>query len=163
MAVPVYNQPGPGDIESGMPITVNLASSWTYMHEAMAGAATGAPRIVGEAMTDLTAGDNIHAIWADAAVSAGLAKLGETTVYRNGAIRFTLTTTNSAAAVQIYRNGIAVGTPRGGAGTWTEDISGWASGDLLQIYGYEAGLTSIPWSLTIKAAEIPTSVIPSQL
>lgn len=39
---------------------------------------------------------------------------------------------------KIYRNGVAVGTERGPIGwTWTEfseDISGWTKGDLLQIY-----------------------------
>ena len=41
---------------------------------------------------------------------------------------------------KIYRNGIAVGTERStGSGSYvefSEDISGWASGDLIQVYIY---------------------------
>lgn len=44
---------------------------------------------------------------------------------------------SKTAYARIYRNGIAVGTERSKAGPTTiysEDISGWSSGDLLQIY-----------------------------
>lgn len=44
---------------------------------------------------------------------------------------------------QIYRNGVAVGTERTTSSTsyvgFTEDISGWNVGDLLQIYGHSNG------------------------
>jgi hypothetical protein len=56
-------------------------------------------------------------------------------------IAFTLangTYTGRSAWGKIYRNGSPVGTERvaGGATEFIETIAGWASGDLLQVYGY---------------------------
>lgn len=50
-------------------------------------------------------------------------------------IKFDLSSANGTA--RIYRNTVAVGTLRqqsGGTTTWSEDISGWSAGDLVQLY-----------------------------
>lgn len=68
-------------------------------------------------------------------------KLIEVIVPRAGTLTtvFTGLAVGGAADVsgRIYRNGVAVGTDHtvNGGATWTEDISGWSAGDLLQVYG----------------------------
>ena len=65
---------------------------------------------------------------------------GEVFIPRAGVIRVTFTLCNHSgntnAYARVYRNGLAVGTIRSTTttATFTEDISGWTSGDLLQIY-----------------------------
>jgi hypothetical protein len=60
-------------------------------------------------------------------------------------IYFELKSSNVAytAYAQIYRNGVAVGTERSTTSTtyvaFTETVSGWADGDLLQIYAHTSG------------------------
>ena len=59
-------------------------------------------------------------------------------------IQFTLANNyynGRTVTARIYRNGVAVGTERitGAPATYTETISGWSNGDLLQIYGYCSG------------------------
>ncbi len=55
-------------------------------------------------------------------------------------IKFDLKTANFAVTVygRIYRNGVAVGTERSTTSTsyvnYSEDISGWSAGDLIQLY-----------------------------
>jgi hypothetical protein len=57
-------------------------------------------------------------------------------------IKFDIKTTNNAVPVRgrIYRNGVAVGTERETYSTtyvnFSEDISGWSAGDLIQLYTY---------------------------
>lgn len=74
-------------------------------------------------------------------------KVGEIYVPRAGTLTIKfgiidINPTNSGQA-QIYRNGVAVGTARNtiNDGTWhefSEDIAGWAVGDLCQLYAHSA-------------------------
>jgi len=78
----------------------------------------------------------VHAI-------TGYLKLKETKIGRGGTLRikFDLSANNAPVYVyaKIYRNGVAVGTQQSAVGTgyhtYSEDISGWSKGDLVQIYG----------------------------
>jgi hypothetical protein len=66
-------------------------------------------------------------------------------------IKFDIKTTNNAVPVygRIYRNGVAVGTQRETYSTsydpYSEDISGWSAGDLIQLYTYsgDAGVVDV--------------------
>jgi hypothetical protein len=66
-------------------------------------------------------------------------KVKEIRVARGGALRIKFTLTSSSHTVYgvIYKNGVQVGTIRSvttGSTTFSEDVSGWADGDLAQIY-----------------------------
>lgn len=73
--------------------------------------------------------------------SASYVKLKEIKIAKSGAytIKFTLreTSAGTAAYGQIYKNGSAVGTERSASAStdFSEDIAGFASGDLIQVYG----------------------------
>ena len=73
--------------------------------------------------------------------SATYVKLKETIIAKSGTytIKFTLRETAGGAAAygQIYKNGAAVGTERNVSASteYSEDIAGFASGDLIQVYG----------------------------
>ena len=73
--------------------------------------------------------------------STSYAKLLELYVPKPGSLRIKFTLWSNSASVtayaRIYRNGIAIGTERSNTATntiYSEDISGWSPGDLLQIY-----------------------------
>jgi len=75
--------------------------------------------------------------------STGYVKLKETKIAKSGTYRIKFEikisgTTSPNAYGQIYRNGVAVGIERNTASTtyipYSEDISGWSAGDLIQIY-----------------------------
>jgi hypothetical protein len=57
-------------------------------------------------------------------------------------LRASVNAGSNIAFAQIYRNGVAVGTQRGVAtqsgGDFSQDISGWSPGDLIQIYAWAA-------------------------
>jgi len=64
-----------------------------------------------------------------------------------------------AAYAKIYKNGVAVGTERSNRTiytTYTETISGWSPGDLLQIYAYTTigGGSALVKELKVKASFI---------
>jgi len=68
---------------------------------------------------------------------SALAKIFEVKIIRGGefTIKYIVDHTGGLSYTsQIYRNGSAVGTLNSGDGTYTEDISGWAKDDLLQVY-----------------------------
>lgn len=77
--------------------------------------------------------------------SVGMAKLKETLL--GGTVPDTLTiyyqgkhgNSSSFGGIRVYRNGAAVGTLHDPVSTswtgWSQDIAGWSTGDLLQIYG----------------------------
>ena len=71
-------------------------------------------------------------------------KYREIRLDKGGSLRITFDLycagSGNAAHARIYRNGSAVGTARvrtdSGWQTFTEDISGWSAGDLVQLYAY---------------------------
>jgi len=75
-------------------------------------------------------------------ISASFIKTWEGTATYGGTYRITFTLTNGGGAdvahARIYRNGSAVGTDRTttSSAAFSEDITGWVSGDLIQIYQY---------------------------
>lgn len=71
-------------------------------------------------------------------------KIAEFYLPRSGTLRikfFLTELTGSAAAGQIYRNGVAVGTlqTNGSIAEFSEDVSGWSAGDLCQLYIWASG------------------------
>lgn len=80
--------------------------------------------------------------------TGAMTKIVEMVLPRPGTLRIVFGAVDiptSHTVAQIYRNGSAVGTLRTTAsGTWTEwseDIAGWATGDLLQLYADDTGGT----------------------
>lgn len=63
-------------------------------------------------------------------------KISEFILPRGGTLRikFFIANGTGTAKGRVYRNGSAVGTDRSGTGLYSEDISGWSSGDLCQLY-----------------------------
>jgi hypothetical protein len=80
-------------------------------------------------------------------VSAGYVKLKEIKIGRAGTyrIKFTAKGVNSTGWAKIYKNGSPVGTeripPNNNYTEYSEDISGWVVGDLVQVYGHGNGST----------------------
>jgi len=64
---------------------------------------------------------------------------------------------------KIYRNGSPVGTQRASGynnavyATWSEDISGWSSGDLVQIYAYKYSVYGSGYPAFVKNIQIYTT------
>lgn len=98
-------------------------------------------------LSNQTAGD--YLMWNNSTLrnttSTSYVKLKETKLAKGGTyrIKFTITNVANYAYATIYRNGASVGTERlqsgGGSTTFSEDIAGWSSGDLMQIYGKVSG------------------------
>lgn len=95
-------------------------------------------------------------------------KLLEVRIPGGGALRvvFSLRVDNigSTGYGRIYRNGAAVGTQRGTSSAtavqYSEDLSGWAAGDLLQIYGYNnSGYFAIVSAVSIQIGESPIEFV----
>lgn len=105
--------------------------------------------IGGNTFTPYTSGDyfvngNFY-IGSTSATSGAPAKVSEMYIPKGGTLRikFWLGGDAGTCSAQIYRNGSAVGTLRSNAtaasaATYSEDISGWSAGDLLQIYAYNS-------------------------
>ena len=139
------------DLSNGLAAKVNKPSSATSGNIAVFDGGPGKLKDGGK-INDLFkfyAGEDIELLLDEGAsaevTSSTFTKLKEYRIlFGSGSLRikFTLGPTGSSSANiegQIYRNSIAVGTLRrkeGSGGTiFTEDIDGWKSGDLLQIYG----------------------------
>jgi hypothetical protein len=80
--------------------------------------------------------------------TGAMTKIVEMRVPRGGTLKVTfglVRVSTSTTDARIYRNGSAVGTARSNATTtwveYTEDISGWTAGDLLQLYADDSGGT----------------------
>lgn len=97
-------------------------------------------------------------------LSSTLTKLKEALTGNGGTLRikFDMAAGGSghSAGGRIYRNGEAVGTLRGTSSTsfvtYSEDISGWSAGDLIQIYGsgtYQYGGKIKNFNICVDKAE----------
>jgi len=67
---------------------------------------------------------------------------------------------------RIYKNGVAIGTERhtGAADGWftySEDLAGWLTGDLIQIYGYTTGGTCSTRNMRFYYDNIPVPQAPT--
>ena len=96
-------------------------------------------------LSDSAAGDTVLVVSdlaEDTNSIASWVKIKEIYIPRGGAIRikYDIKTNGGTAYGRIHRNGAAVGTQQSTTSTSyvtkSEDISGWSSGDLLQLYGY---------------------------
>ena len=102
-------------------------------------------------------------------VATGYTKVAEKGVPVSGTLRITFGFRLSAGVgtgyAKIYRNGSPVGTERtSGSQNWTtfsEDISGWSEGDLLQVYCYHStgAYSAILAAIQIKQADAVESIL----
>ena len=93
--------------------------------------------------------------------SASYVKLKETKVGVSGTFRIKFSLKSDAGGAvfaRIYRNGVAVGTERSTTSTtfveYSEDIGGWAAGDLVQVYGKDTATPHVQ-NLNIYTAAPP--------
>ena len=129
--------------------TAGLRTLGTGAQQAMPGNATPTPadasvsrsklenRIAGEYLEVSTGGGTVYG-------GSGWTKTKEIYIPFGGTyrVRFDLVTSGTARA-QIYKNGVAHGSAVSTASStpvaYTQDISGWSPGDLLQLYLYVVG------------------------
>ena len=136
--------------------TAGLRTLGTGAAQAVAGndSRFGVPNdgsVTGAKLLDYTAASTYAVI--ESSVGKAIAatvytKAKEIIIPRGGALRISFfldcTTINSSGSdigyAKIYRNGSPVGIERSGAynftATYSEDISGWSAGDLVQLYAY---------------------------
>lgn len=108
-------------------------------------------------LSSVSAGDYIIHLNADerTTTSASYALLKESKIGVGGTfrIKFSAKGVDGADAFRIYRNGSAVGTARNPGASYveySEDISGWATGDLVQVYGLASGGDNTVWARDLK-------------
>lgn len=111
-------------------------------------AVIGTGAVASSKMKPYTAGDNfiIEGNLDTPPDSTTLTKIGEIQLDKGGTLRIKFTMScfsGGQTGGRIYRNGVAVGTLRtlttvNTGTTYSQDISGWAAGDLCQLYGYAA-------------------------
>lgn len=106
---------------------------------AIAEGATGAPGVRLAGQEDTVAGP--IKFYAQATGPAGFnpsyTKEVEWEAYCSGTIRV-FWTQDAVTTATVYKNGVAVGTERAGAGSFTEDVT-FVSGDFVQIYAKDIG------------------------
>ncbi|HQP29943.1 MAG TPA: hypothetical protein PLB81_01335 [Deltaproteobacteria bacterium] len=93
--------------------------------------------------------------------STSYVKLKEIQLDRAGTLRIYFELLGVQSTARIYRNGSAVGTERSGPGAFTEDISGWSAGDLVQLYAKTSN-SSYPTTVSnfrIKASHLPMACV----
>lgn len=149
-----YTTLADADLAQDKPVTQAKARALRDNPLAIAEGATGAPKIQHDALFEFSAGDYILARSDDDAstTSTSYTKVKEIVAARAGTfrIKFNLTAFQDGGSNhgygKIYVNGIAVGTERHvnfGANTqFSEDISGIAKGDLVQVYAHITSATS---------------------
>lgn len=93
--------------------------------------------------------------------STSYVKFKEIQLDRAGTLRIYFEISGSGSSSRIYRNGSAVGTARSGPGAFTEDISGWSAGDLVQIYVRVSNgtYTATVSNFRIKASHLPMACV----
>lgn len=101
--------------------------------------------------------------------STVMTKVKEAELGHDGSLRiaFTLAETggpsSGGAEAQIFRNGVAVGTLRAAtsSSTFSEDIAGWSSGDLLQVFArpLNAARSADVSNLAVSTARAPYSIV----
>jgi len=132
-------------------VTVGLSSGGVGATQ-LANGAVGATQLADGAvnpskLSGYTAASTYLIISVDPEVEVGATsytKYREIRLDKGGSLRITFDLycagSGNAAHARIYRNGSAVGTARvrtdSGWQTFTEDISGWSAGDLVQLYAY---------------------------
>lgn len=101
----------------------------------------------------------------DSSTALTMTKLREVKTWQGGTLRVKFSINGwgdgSVCYGQVYRNGVAVGTLRSVSNTSTptefsEDISGWSAGDLVQIYCYHTSSTGQLKSFSICVQNIDT-------
>ena len=139
-----------GSLRTGN-VTVGLSSGGVGATQ-LANGAVGATQLADGAvnpskLSGYTAASTYLIISVDPEVQVGAtsyAKYREIRLDKGGSLRITFDLycagSGNDAHARIYRNGSAVGTARErtavGWQTFTEDISGWSAGDLVQLYAY---------------------------
>ena len=138
-------------LQAGTGISIThpeLSANPTISHAAHTGHVTGtqaltiANGVITPAMLAAYAAGDALIIASDGAQAATIntttwTKAKEVRLARAGTLRISYILSyvgGHIAYSRIYRNGTAVGTEHTGAGGFTEDISGWSSGDLCQVY-----------------------------
>ena len=93
--------------------------------------------VTGAKLVAAIAGNYQEAVGSGSSTSTTAVKVAEWYIPRSGTYRTKLTLAPESGSVasfgRVYRNGVGVGTGRG-AGSFSEDISGWSVGDLCQLY-----------------------------
>lgn len=150
-----------GDIDPDSPITTPLMTALRDNVAATAEGSSGAPAVTPNSCTThvAAAGAIVVASNADQSVSTTsttYVKLIELIIPYGGEFRIDFDLDGNAIAngyARIYRNGTAVGTERSTANpaSFSEDISGWSSGDLLQLYLKHDSDTATVTSFLVKA------------
>lgn len=122
--------------------------------------------------SSFTAGANIAfsaRLATPSTTASSYTKLVEVRVPGGGALRVVFSLAASVlfvtAYARIYRNGGAVGTARSMTSTtpvqYSEDLSGWTAGDLLQIYAYSSSVSDYIYisGLTVRIDETPIEFV----
>ena len=145
---PYYTSTTPGAIGTSVPafgnyvgIALTATSLLLIIREAIAeaGSSLAGDKLISS--TDAGAGGN----------TVPYVKVRETEIVKDGTLRikFTLTTqaAGQTATGRVYKNAAAVGTERTTVSTggeeFSEDISGWSVGDLVQIYYHGTGSNNV--------------------